>query len=109
MTGLTYMAHFSGALCFWRVSPAMGRWLLPACGWRKRDGGLAVAWGLSVLIVVGGLLNLLQWVSKPLLVGLVVGGVAAWVGMGGLGTLITQTRKLRFWEYLMLAAWFWGT
>src|SRR5947209_7836870 len=46
------------------------------------DWGQAIARGMAVLIAVGGVLNLLHAVSVPLLVGLVVAGVAALALLG---------------------------
>ena len=67
------------------------------------DDGLAIAWGLSFLVVLGGALNLARLISAGLLVGLVLGGVALWVALGGVNRLVRGARKLCGLDSLVLA------
>ena len=101
MTWLTYIGAFFWGFVLLASFAGYGQIVAVGLRWRGRDGGLAIAWGLSLLIVGGGVLNLFQWISAPLLVGLVVAGVAAWASLGGPRGLITATRELRSWECLM--------
>jgi hypothetical protein len=70
---------------------------------RSVDGGLAIAWGLSLLIVVGGVLNLARVISPVLVVSLVLAGLGGWLVFGGPHRLIRATRRLGAWDYLALA------
>jgi hypothetical protein len=72
-------------------------------GRRFVDGGLAIAWGLALLIVVGGLLNLAGVISPIVVVSLVLAGQVAWLVLGGPRRLLRAARRLRTWDYLTLA------
>jgi hypothetical protein len=72
-------------------------------GRRFVDGGLAIAWGLSLLIVLGGVLNLARLISPALVVGLVLTGQVGWIVLGGPGRLVRAARRLSAWDYLTLA------
>jgi len=67
------------------------------------DGGLAIAWGLSLLIVVGGVLNLARVISPVLVVSLVVAGQVGWLVLGGPRRLFRVAWRLSAWDYLTLA------
>jgi hypothetical protein len=72
-------------------------------GRRFVDSGLAIAWGLSLLIVVGGVLNLARVISPVLVVSLVLAGQVGWLVLGGPRRLIRAARRLGAWDYLTLA------
>jgi hypothetical protein len=90
--GFVLLASFAG------YGSLIGRLL----GRKSSDDGLAIAWGLSLLIIVGGGLNLTRAISPGLIVGLVLAGVAAWLARGGVRRLVMAARGLRGWDYLML-------
>ncbi len=84
MAVLTYIGAFVWGFillaAFVGYGVALGRLLR----FRRYDGGLAAGWGLAFLIVVGGVLNLARVISPGLIIGIVLGGVAAWLAQGGL-------------------------
>jgi hypothetical protein len=91
--GFVLIASFAG------YGAVVGRLLR----YRRTDGGLAVSWGLSLLLAVGAVLNLARAISPRVIVVLVLTGVAAWVVLGGPYRLARATRRLTRWDALLCA------
>jgi hypothetical protein len=85
--------------CFFGYGMMVGHVL----GRRSVDAGLAIAWGISLLIVAGGVLNLAGAISPVLVVSLVVVGQAGWLVLGGPRRLFRAVRRLCAWDCLGLA------
>ena len=90
MAVLTYIGAFVGASSCSRPSLDMAWRSARLLRFRRYDGGLAAGWGLAFLIVVGGVLNLARVISPGLIIGIVLGGVAAWLAQGGLARALTR-------------------
>jgi hypothetical protein len=71
-------------------------------GRRFVDGGLAIGWGLSLLIVVGGVLNLAEVISPARVVSLILAGLVGWLVLGGPRRLLRAGRRLSAWDYFTL-------
>ena len=92
--GIVLIASFAG------YGTIIGRLLMK---YRFQDDGVAIALGLSFVIVLGGFLNLVRVISAPLIVGLVLAGVVIWVASGGVAKLLVAGKRLRGWDYAILA------
>ncbi|HWE39230.1 MAG TPA: hypothetical protein VG406_21960 [Isosphaeraceae bacterium] len=104
MAWLTYVGAFLWGFVLLASFAGHGELVARALRWRRADGGLAIAWGVSLLIVVGGALNVLRAISAAVLVALVVAGVVAWVGLGGWRRAAGAAARLRSWELLTALA-----
>jgi hypothetical protein len=71
--------------------------------YRRTDGGLAVSWGLALLLAIGAVLNLARVISPRLIVVLVLAGVVAWVALRGPYRLARAARRLTRWDALLCA------
>jgi hypothetical protein len=94
--GFVLLASFAG------LGGVVGRGLgdRPSLG----AGARAIARGIAATIVLGGVLNLTRLVSPVSVVGLVVGGVVAWVAQGGPRRAIRAAQRLHPADAVTIAA-----
>jgi hypothetical protein len=100
---MTYVGAFLWGFVLFGSFCGYGLILGRVLGRRFVDGGLAIGWGLSLLIVVGGVLNLAGVISPVLIVSLVLAGQVGWLVLGGPRRLLRAARRLHAWDYLTLA------
>jgi hypothetical protein len=99
---LTFVAAFLWGFVLIAGFAGYGEAVRRLLGWKPRDGGLAVALGVSLLIVFGGPLSLARVLSAALFVALIAVGVATWVALGGVPRLLRTVGRLRSWDRAMV-------